>query len=136
MQTIQRDKFNNPKSKFFFEPNDIRNGYIFPSKDYGKKIGKKKKGKTIYLVDVRKTWKKLLLLAGVERWLKLYSTRHTFASNHYIQNKDVKGGANALGVTVSVFNKYSKILEDQVVEGIDAIEFEQEEQTDLIKEVK
>jgi hypothetical protein len=48
----------------------------------------------------------------------------------------VKGGANALGVTVSVFNKYSKILEDQVVEGIDAIEFEQEEQTDLIKEVK
>ena len=79
---------------------------------------------------------KLLLLGGVERWLKLYSTRHTFASNHYIQNKDVKGGANALGVTVSVFNKYSKILEDQVVEGIDAIEFEQEEQTDLIKEVK
>ena len=136
LQTIQRDKFNNPESKFFFSPNDIRNGYIFPSKDYGKKIGKKKKGKTIYLVDVRKTWKKLLLLGGVERWLKLYSTRHTFASNHYIQNKDVKGGANALGVTVSVFNKYSKILEDQVVEGIDAIEFEQEEQTDLIKEVK
>ena len=34
------------------------------------------------------------------------------------------------------FKKYSKILEDQVVEGIDAIEFEQEEQTDLIKEVK
>ena len=136
LQTIQRDKFNNPDSKFFFEPNDIRNGYIFPSKDYGKKIGKKRKGKTIYLVDVRKTWAKLLMLGGVERWLKLYSTRHTFASNHYIQNKDVKGGAKALGVTVGVFNKYSKILEDQVVEGIDNIEFEQEEQTDLIKEVK
>ena len=75
-------------------------------------------------------------LVVLERWLKLYSTRHTFASNHYIQNKDVKGGAMPLGVTVSVFNKYSKILEDQVVEGIDAIEFEQEEQTDLIKEVK
>tara|TARA_R100000353_G_scaffold168056_1_gene130402 strand:+ start:116 stop:1471 length:1356 start_codon:yes stop_codon:yes gene_type:complete len=136
LQTIQRDKFNNPNSKFFYDPKDIRNAYIFPSKDFGKKIGKKKKGKTPYLVDVRKTWKKLLLLGGIERDLKLYSTRHTFASNYYIKKNDVKGGADALGVTVQVFNKYSKILEDQVVEGIDSIEFEQEEQTDLIKEVK
>ena len=60
----------------------IRNAYIFPSKDFGKKIVKRKR-KNTYLVDVRKTWKKLLLLGGIERDLKLYSTRHTFASNYY-----------------------------------------------------
>ena len=74
MQTIQRDKFNNPVSKFFFSPNDIRNGYIFPSKDYGRKLGKRKKGQTPYVIDVRKTWIELLRLAGVERQLKLYRT--------------------------------------------------------------
>ena len=111
MQTIQRDKFNNPESKFFFSPNDIRNGYIFPSKDYGKKIGKKKKGKTIYLVDVRKTWKKLLLLGGVERWLKLYSTRHTFASNHYIQNKDVKGVSAAESMMANMMPRITAVAE-------------------------
>ena len=53
-----------------------------------------------------------------------------------MQSKVVKGGAKALGTTIGSFNKYAKVLEDQVVEGIDSIEFEQEEQTDLIKEVK
>ena len=134
LQTIQRDKFNNRDSKFWYPPNDIRNNYIFPSKDYGRKIGKKKKGKTPYVVDVRKTWKELLLLAGVERDLKLYSTRHTFASNYYMQSKDVKGGAKALGTTIGTFNKYAKVLEDQVVEGIDQIEFDQREFK--LKEVK
>ena len=51
-------------------------------------------------------------------------------------NVGVTSQGNFQVVTVGVFNKYSKILEDQVVEGIDNIEFEQEEQTDLIKEVK
>ena len=41
LQTIQRDKFNNSDSKFWFSPNDPRNNYIFPSKDYGRKLGKK-----------------------------------------------------------------------------------------------
>ena len=54
LQTIQRDKFNNSDSKFWFSPNDPRNNYIFPSKDYGRKLGKKIKGKTPYVVDVRK----------------------------------------------------------------------------------
>ena len=72
---------------------------------------------------------------AVERQLKLYATRHTFASNYYIQTKDVKGGAKALGTTVGTFNKYSKVLEDQVVDGIDAIEFDEVAITKL-REVK
>jgi hypothetical protein len=87
------------------------------------------------VIDVRKTWIELLRLAGVERQLKLYATRHTFASNYYIQTKDVKGGAKALGTTVGTFNKYSKVLEDQVVDGIDAIEFDEVAITKL-REVK
>ena len=135
LQTIQRDKFNNSESKFWFSPNDPRNNYIFPSKDYGRKLGKRKKGQTPYVIDVRKTWIELLRLAGVERQLKLYATRHTFASNYYIQTKDVKGGAKALGTTVGTFNKYSKVLEDQVVDGIDAIECDEVAITKL-REVK
>ena len=44
-----------------------------------------------------------------------------------MQSKDVKGGAKALGTTIGTFNKYAKVLEDQVVEGIDQIEFDQRE---------
>lgn len=135
LQTIQRDKFNNMKSKFWFPVDDIRNKYIWPSNDYGRRLGKKKKGSTPYVSDLRKTWKKLLALAGVERALKLYSTRHTFASNYYINTKDVKGGAEALGTTVQTFNKYAKILDDQMVDNIDSIEFDRVEIPKL-KEVK
>ena len=136
LQTIQRDKFNNKDSKFWYPPNDVRNSFIFPSKDFGRKLGKRKKGQTPYVVDVRKTWKELLRLAGVDRPLKLYATRHTFASNYYITTKDQKGGAKALGTTVNTFNKYSKVLEDQVVDGIDQIDFDVAETRPKLKQVK
>ena len=136
LQAIARDKFNNRDSKFWFSPNDERNNYIFPSKDYGRRLGVKKKGSMPYIQDCRKTWKELLRLAGIDRHLKLYTTRHTFASNYYINNNDVKGGAEALGTTVQTFNKYAKVLNDKVVEGIDRIDFDEVETQPQLKQVK
>lgn len=134
IQTIQRDKFNNPESVFFYPINDVRNNQIFPSKDFGRKLANKKKGSTPYVKKIYKTWQKLLKMSGIDRHLKLYSTRHSFASNYYLKTKDVKGGADALGTTVNTFNKYAKVLQDQVVEGIDSIEFDKTETK--LKQVK
>ena len=38
IRTIQRDRTNNPKSKFYYPPEDKRFDYVFPSAAYdGKK---------------------------------------------------------------------------------------------------
>ena len=42
-----------------FPPNDKRVDYVFPSRDYGRKIGNKKIGSKPYVVDIRATWKKV-----------------------------------------------------------------------------
>ena len=75
IRTIQKDRTNNSKSKFYYPPEDKRFDYVFSSAAYD---GKKRK--TPYLVDVDKTWKKVLGLAGIKRHLKHYALRHTHAT--------------------------------------------------------
>ena len=124
---IAVDKLNNLDSAFYYSFDDIRNSYIFPSKDYGRLIGKGKKGTSPDIIDCSKTWDKLLKMAGVERPMKVYATRHTFATNFYAKTKDIKGGAEALGVTEKTFLKYAKLMDDAVVDGTNKIKFFKDE---------
>ena len=132
LNLIQKDRLNNPKSKFYFDISDPRNKQIFPSKDYGRKLVK---GicKNVFIHDPGATWDKLLLLSGVARHMKVYATRHTFATNFYRQTRDIKALADALGTTEQIALKYAKLVGETVVDGINKIEFFETETPKLVE---
>jgi len=125
LNLIAKDRLNNPESSFYFSIGDPRNNYIFPSKAYGRK---NKKGKTEcpFVQDTGATWDSVLLMAGVQRHMKIHSTRHTFATNFYRVTKDIKALAEALGTTEAQASRYAK-LDVPVEEGINKIKFFGEE---------
>ena len=59
--------------------------------------------------------------------MKIHSTRHTFATNFYRNTPNIKALADALGTTEQIALKYAKLVEETVVDGINAIEFFEEE---------
>ena len=133
LNLISKDRLNNPDSSFYFPINDIRNKYIFPSKDYGRKL-KDGKCKTPHVIDPSKTWASVLSMSGVDRHMKLHSTRHTFATNFYRVTKDIKATADALGTTEAQALKYAKLVGETVVAGINKIKFFDDEKP-VLKQV-
>jgi integrase len=121
LNLIAKDRLNNSESSFYFPIGDPRNNYIFPSKAYGRK---NKSGKTecLFVQDPGNTWDSALLMAGVERHMKIHSTRHTFATNFYRVTKDIKALSEALGTTEAQASRYAK-LDVPVEEGINKIKF-------------
>ncbi len=117
IQTIKKDRLNNPASKFYYPPTDPRFDYVFPSRAYGSKSSNGKTCTTPYLTDVDKTWKKVLLLAGVKRKLKHYATRHTHATLLLKKTGNLKLVADTLGITVKQASKYAKTQHEDVIEG-------------------
>ena len=117
IRTIKRDRLNNPKSKFYYPPEDPRFNYVFPSAAYGRNIGEGRTAKSLYLVDVDKTWKKVLLLAGIKRKLKHYATRHTHATQLLRATGNLKLVADTLGITIKQASKYAKTQHEDVIEG-------------------
>ena len=133
LKLISRDRLNNPDSKFYYPISDIRTKYVFPSRKYGKKT---KAGicKVPHLVDVRKTFSKLLKMSGVERHMKNYATRHTLATNLLSKTGNLKLVAETLGVSLKTASRYAKVQGKDIVEGINKV-FKKKERTKL-KEVK
>jgi integrase len=132
LNLISKDRLNNPGSKFYYEISDPRNEQIFPSRDYGKKVnGIKCKSK--HIQDCGKTWDRILKLSGIQRHMKVYATRHTFATNHWRENKDSKTLAAALGTTEAIALKYAKVVGGDNVESINKIKFFEEEKPKLIQ---
>ncbi|HAI44595.1 MAG TPA: hypothetical protein DCM40_44100, partial [Maribacter sp.] len=60
--------------------------------------------------------------------------RHTFATNFWKQTKDLKALAQALGTTEEIALKYAKLVGDTVVDGINKIEFFDDEKV-VLKQV-
>ena len=133
LQLIERDRLNNPESSFYFSIGDERNKYIFPSKAYGRKL-KGKTSKALFVQDPGATWNSVLKLSGVQRHMKIHSTRHSFATNFYRVTKDLKALAEALGTTEAQASKYAKLDGEPVVEGINKIKFFDDEKP-ILKQV-
>ena len=133
LNLILKDRLNNPDSRFYFPVNDPRNNCIFPSKDYGRKLATGK-CKSLHIIDPDKTWDKSLKLGGVERHMKVYATRHTFATNFYRETRDIKALAEALGTTEEIALKYAKLVGQTVVDGINKIKFFDEDKV-ILKQV-
>ena len=133
LNLISVDRLNNPESSFYYPIDDIRNKYIFPSKDYGRKLSNGK-CKTPHVIDPAKTWASILSMSGVDRHMKLHSTRHSFATNFYRVTKDIKALADALGTTEAQALKYAKLVGETVVAGINKIKFFNDEKP-VLKQV-
>ena len=133
LRLIITDRTNNPESKFYYDINDPRNNYIFPSRDYGRKLGTGK-CKSLHIIEPNKTWDKVLRMSGVERQMKFYATRHTFATNFYKATKDLKALAEALGTTEKTASKYAKLVGGTMVDGINKINFFDDEKP-VLKQV-
>ena len=133
LNLISKDRLNNPESSFYYPIDDIRNKYIFPSKDYGRKLSNGK-CKTPHVIDPAKTWASILSMSGVDRHMKLHSTRHSFATNFYRVTKDIKALADALGTTEAQALKYAKLVGETVVAGINKIKFFDDEKP-VLKQV-
>ena len=67
--------------------------------------------------------------------MKVYATRHTFATNFYRVTRDIKALAEALGTTEQIALKYAKLVGNTVVEGINKIEFFDNEKPKLVEVV-
>ncbi|MBL6848212.1 MAG: tyrosine-type recombinase/integrase, partial [Alphaproteobacteria bacterium] len=117
IRIIKKDRLNNSKSKFYYSPEDPRFDYVFPSAAYGRDLGNGRKAKSLFLTDVDKTWKKVLLLAGVKRKLKHYATRHTHATQLLRATGNLKLVADTLGITIKQASKYAKTQHEDVIEG-------------------
>jgi integrase len=117
LNLISVDRLNNPKSMFYYPPEDKRFDYVFPSAAYGRNLGNGRKAKSLFLTDVDKTWKKVLLLAGVKRKLKHYATRHTHATQLLRATGNLKLVADTLGITIKQASKYAKTQHEDVIEG-------------------
>ena len=122
LQTIQRDKLNNPDSLFYYESNDVRIKYIFPSRRYGLKNKFKQITKTPYVVDVRATWNKLLKMAGIDRHMKHYATRHTHLSIALQTTGNIKTVSAVGGITEQTALGYAKQREEEIREALEKMD--------------
>ena len=122
LQTIQTDRLNNPESKFYFPPNDIRSKYIFPSAVYGRLNKFKKVITTPYVIDPRVTWTKLLTMAGIERHLKHYTTRHTHLSIALATTQNIKTVSAIGGITEQTALGYAKQQEKEIQEALEKMD--------------
>ena len=115
---MNKDWFRN---RFVFPVHDERAEYVFPSRDYGRRIANGKKGSKPYLVDVRATWKKLLEMSGVNRWLKPYATRHSLAT--YILNNggNINQVMKVLGCSMATAMRYAKLVPGAELEILNKI---------------
>ena len=109
------------RNRFVFSVHDDRIDYVFPSRDFDRKIANGKRGSTPYTVDVRATWKKILALSGVGRWLKPYATRHSLAT--YILNNggNINQVMKVLGVTMLTAMRYAKLVPGSELEILNKI---------------
>lgn len=98
------------RNRFAFPVDDVRNKFVFPSREFGKLVAVGKECKTPYQVDVRATWKKILLMSGVERWLKPYATRHSLASFILNNGGNINQVMKVLGVSLATAMRYAKLV--------------------------
>ena len=85
-------------------------------------MGNKKICEVPHIQEVRKTWDKLLKLAGIERHLKNYATRHTVGALVIEETEDPNAVAEILGVTVETALGYAKTSKKQVREVLGRID--------------
>tara|TARA_Y100000294_G_scaffold83411_1_gene78306 strand:+ start:411 stop:1799 length:1389 start_codon:yes stop_codon:yes gene_type:complete len=122
LQTIQTDRLNNPESRFSYPSNDVRSKYVFPSTVYGRVNKFKKVITTPYVIDPRVTWTKLLKMAGIDRHMKHYATRHTHLSIALATTQNIKTVSAIGGVTEQTALGYAKQQEKEIQEALEKMD--------------
>ena len=107
--------------------------YVFPSYNYGKKNSKGEKCKKPYFGSIRKTWATVLSMVGVE-YIPPKQCRHTFLTLLLDKSKNIMVVKKAAGHTnVKTTERYAKILDTEVVRGLEKMDQVEEKESKVIE---
>jgi len=107
--------------------------YVFPSYSYNKRNSKKGICKTPYLVSAKKTWQKILKDLRID-YLPPKQCRHTFLTLLLKKTKNIMVVKRAAGHTqVKTTNRYAKILDEDVVSGLEKMDQVEEGESKVLE---
>ena len=107
--------------------------YVFPSYNYGKKNSKGEKCTKGYFGSVRRTWAKVLSMAKID-YIPPKQCRHTFLTLLLDKSKNIMVVKKAAGHTnVRTTERYAKILDTEVVSGLEKMDQEEVKESKVLE---
>jgi integrase len=107
--------------------------YVFPSYNYNKRNSKKVVCKTPYLASAKKTWRRILKDLGID-YLPPKQCRHTFLTLLLKKTKNIMIVKKAAGHSqIKTTNRYAKILDEDVVSGLENLDQVKEKKSKVLE---
>jgi len=107
--------------------------YVFPSYHYNKRNSKKAVCKTPYLSSAKKTWQRILKDLNID-YLPPKQCRHTFLTLLLKKTKNIMIVKKAAGHSqIKTTNRYAKILDEDVVSGLEGMDQVQEKESKVLE---
>ena len=107
--------------------------YVFPSYNYGKKNSKGEKCTKGYIGSVRRTWVRVLKMANID-YVPPKQCRHTFLTLLLDKSKNIMVVKKAAGHSnVKTTERYAKILDTEVVSGLEKMDQEEVKESKVLE---
>ena len=107
--------------------------YVFPSYKYGMKSSKGEKCTKPYFTYLRKTWARVLKMANID-YIPPKQCRHTFLTLLLDKSKNIMVVKEAAGHSnVKTTERYAKILDKEVVAGLNKMDEEDIEESKILE---
>ena len=107
--------------------------YVFPSYNYGKKNSKGEKCTKGYIGSVRRTWVRVLKMANID-YIPPKQCRHTFLTLLLDKSKNIMVVKKAAGHSnVKTTERYAKILDTEVVSGLEKMDRVEVKESKVLK---
>jgi len=107
--------------------------YVFPSHHYNKRNSKKVVCKTAHLLSAKKTWQRILKDLNID-YLPPKQCRHTFLTLLLKKTKNIMVVKKAAGHSqIKTTNRYAKILDEDVVSGLENLDQVKEKESKVLE---
>jgi len=107
--------------------------YVFPSYQFGKKSSRGEKCTKPYFASIRRTWARVLKMANIE-YIPPKQCRHTFLTLLLDKSKNIMVVKKAAGHTnVKTTERYAKILDKEVVSGLEKMDQVEETESKVLE---
>ncbi len=106
---------------------------VFPSYQFGKKSSRGEKCTKPYFGSIRKTWARILKMANID-YVPSKQCRHTFLTLLLDKSKNIMVVKKAAGHTnVKTTERYAKILDKEVVSGLEKMDQVEEDESKVLE---
>ena len=107
--------------------------YVFPSYNHGKKNSKGERCTKGYFGSVRRTWARVLKMANID-YIPPKQCRHTFLTLLLDKSKNIMVVKKAAGHSnVKTTERYAKILDTEVVSGLEKMDQEEAKESKVLE---